>query len=84
MKIMQTADLRRHLKERDLAPVYFLFGPETYLRGLAAKTIAEFALESADLREFNENRFSLFESVTGYGSLRFPMFFCPLTLSNQA
>jgi DNA polymerase-3 subunit delta len=36
-----------------------LFGPETYLRDLAAKTIAEFVFTAGELRDFNETEFSL-------------------------
>ena len=59
MTTLQKADLRRHLKARVLAPVYILHGPETYLKELAARTIAGFALTRPDLREFNENNISL-------------------------
>lgn len=52
-------ELRQQLKRREIAPVYVLFGQETYLRDLAAKTIADFVLKDAQLREFNENEFSL-------------------------
>lgn len=52
-------DLRNQLKRREVAPVYVLFGSETYLRDLAAKTIADIALKEAQLRDFNETRFSL-------------------------
>lgn len=36
-----------------------LFGAETYLRDLAAKTIADFTFQTGDLRDFNETEFSL-------------------------
>lgn len=52
-------DLRNQLKRREIAPVYVLFGQETYLRNLALKTIADFVLKEAQLREFNETEFSL-------------------------
>lgn len=43
--------------------MYLLFGAETYLRDLAARTIADFALsDSASLREFNETEYDLAES----------------------
>ena len=59
MSTLQKADLRRHLKERKLAPVYVLYGPDTYLKELASRTIADFALSKPELREFNENIISL-------------------------
>lgn len=52
-------DLRNQLKRREIAPVYVLFGPETHLRDLAAKTIADLAFAEGDLRDFNETSFSL-------------------------
>jgi DNA polymerase-3 subunit delta len=59
MPILTREDLRNHLKNRVIAPVYLLFGAETFLRDLAAKTIADFAFVDASLRDFNENEFSL-------------------------
>lgn len=52
-------ELRKTLKAREFSPVYFLFGPESYLRDVAAKTIADLALAESQLREFNETEFSL-------------------------
>lgn len=52
-------DLWKQLRRREIAPVYVLFGPETYLRELAAKTIADLAFADGDLRDFNETNFSL-------------------------
>lgn len=52
-------DLRQQLRKRDFAPVYVLFGAETYLRDLAARTIVDLAFEAGDLRDFNEAVFSL-------------------------
>jgi DNA polymerase III delta subunit len=48
---------------REISPVYVQFGQETYLRDLAAKTIADRVFNEGDLRDFNENEFSL--SVDG-------------------
>lgn len=52
-------DLRNQLKRGDIAPVYVLFGPETYLRDRAAKAILDRAFAPGDLRDFNETSFSL-------------------------
>ncbi len=52
-------DLRNQLKRREFAPVYVLFGPETYLRDLAAKTIADLSFTAGEFRDFNETAFSL-------------------------
>ncbi len=54
MAILTREDLRAQLKKREIAPVYLLFGAETYLRDLAAKTITELVLADSRLREFNE------------------------------
>jgi DNA polymerase III subunit delta len=59
MPVLSREDLRNQLKKREIAPVYLLFGAETYLRDLAAKTIANLVLDENSLREFNENEFSL-------------------------
>ncbi len=59
MNILSRSDLRNQLKKREFAPVYLLFGAETYLRDLAAKTITELILADSTLREFNETEFSL-------------------------
>ena len=59
MKILSREDLRKQLQKREFAPVYLLFGAETYLRDLAAKTITELILKESSLREFNETVFSL-------------------------
>lgn len=47
------------MRQRKFAPVYVLFGAETYLRDLAAKTIADLLLSESSLREFNEIEHSL-------------------------
>jgi len=59
MNILSRDDLRKQLIKKEFAPVYLLFGAETYLRDLAAKTIADFVLKESSLREFNETVFSL-------------------------
>lgn len=52
-------DLRNQLKRREIARVYLLFGPETHLRDVAAKTIADLSFAEGELRDFNETTFSL-------------------------
>ncbi len=52
-------ELRRALKEGRLAPLYLLYGAESYLRDRAARAITEAALHDAPLREFNETSYSL-------------------------
>lgn len=59
MNILSREELRTQLKKREIAPVYLLFGAETYLRDLAAKTITEMVLADSSLREFNETEISL-------------------------
>ena len=51
--------LRNQLKQREIAPVYVLFGAETYLRDLASKTIADLSFAEGDFRDFNDTSFSL-------------------------
>ena len=51
--------LRTQVKERRLEPVYVLHGSETYLRDIAAKTISDHAFAEGELRDFNEDEFSL-------------------------
>ena len=57
--VFSREDLRNQLKRREIAPVYLLFGPETHLRDVAAKTITDLAFAPGDLRDFNETIFSL-------------------------
>lgn len=62
MPILKREDLRNKLRKKELSPVYFLFGKETYLRDLAARTITDFALTDSSLREFNETEYNLDEA----------------------
>jgi DNA polymerase III subunit delta len=66
MKILSVADLRNQLRKKEIAPVYTLFGAETFLRDLAAKTIADFTLGETSLREFNDTVFDLDETDVQY------------------
>ena len=59
MKPISRSDLRNQLKKREIAPVYTLYGPETYLRDLAAATIADIVFGKEGFRDFNESEFSL-------------------------
>jgi DNA polymerase-3 subunit delta len=59
MPILTRDDLRSQLKRREVAPVYVLFGAETYLRDLAAKYIADLSFNEGEMRDFNETEFSL-------------------------
>lgn len=51
--------LREQLRRREIARVYTLFGVETYLRDLAARTIADLAFGKDDFRDFNDDAFTL-------------------------
>lgn len=51
--------LRAQLRKRHIAPVYVLYGAETYLRDIAAKTIADLSFAKGDFRDFNDDIFSL-------------------------
>lgn len=56
---MEVRKLREQIRRGDLSPIYLLYGRETYLRGLAVKTIIDHAFGEGDLRDFNETTFSL-------------------------
>lgn len=59
MPVRSPKDLNQALKQGKIEPVYFLYGPETYLRDQAAREIAEEALRGTLLREFNDSAFNL-------------------------
>jgi DNA polymerase-3 subunit delta len=59
MPVRAPKDLTQSLKQGKIEPVYFLFGPESFLRDEAARTIADEALRNTLLREFNESSFNL-------------------------
>ncbi len=59
MAILKREDLWNTLKKREFAPVYVLFGPETYLRDIAVKTICDRSFTDGEARDFNETAFSL-------------------------
>ena len=65
MKSLSRVELERSLRER-LEPLYLLLGPERYLRRVAAQAIADVALATTLIRDFNESSFSLLtDSVQG-------------------
>jgi DNA polymerase-3 subunit delta len=66
MKILSREDLKNQLIKGEIAPVYLLFGDESYLRDSAARFIGDKALTDSSLREFNETVFSLAESKIEY------------------
>jgi DNA polymerase III subunit delta len=59
MSLLTRQDLFRALKAGEIKPLYLLFGEESYLRDMAARTIKDVALKDSALREFNESSFSL-------------------------
>lgn len=59
MPLRTREDLWRAVREKRLASLYLLYGPETYLRDVAAGLITDNALQDSSLREFNDNSFSL-------------------------
>lgn len=59
MPSLTREELRNELKQGRISPVYVLYGPEKYLRDLAAKTIADRSFSESDLRDFNDDEFSL-------------------------
>ena len=59
MPVRKPKDLSQSLQQGRIEPVYFLFGPEAYLRDAAAREIADEALRDTLLREFNDISISL-------------------------
>jgi DNA polymerase III subunit delta len=59
MPVRSRKELLQSLKQGKIEPVYFLLGPESYLRDQAARAIADEALRETLLREFNDSTFSL-------------------------
>jgi DNA polymerase-3 subunit delta len=59
MKTLTRQDLRNQLRRKEVLPLYLLFGPETFQRNLAAKTISDIVLKDSALRDFNETEISL-------------------------
>jgi DNA polymerase III subunit delta len=59
MPVRTRKELLQSLKQGKIEPVYFLFGPESYLREQAARAIADEAMRETLLREFNDTTFSL-------------------------
>lgn len=59
MPVRTRKELLQSLKQGKIEPVYFLFGPESYLRDRAAQRVADEALRGTLLREFNDSTFSL-------------------------
>jgi DNA polymerase-3 subunit delta len=59
MPVRTRQELLQSLKQGKIEPVYFLFGPESFLRDQAARAIADQALRETLLREFNDSTFSL-------------------------
>jgi DNA polymerase-3 subunit delta len=59
MSLLTREELRRVLKQKTIAPLYLLFGEESYLRDRAARAISDAVLTDAPLREFNETSYSL-------------------------
>jgi len=59
MSVRSRKELLQSLKQGKIEPIYFLLGPESYLRDQAARAIADEALRETLLREFNDTTFSL-------------------------
>src|SRR5260370_33379759 len=59
MRVRKPKELAQDLQQGKIEPIYFLFGPETYLRDAAAREIADEALRDTLLREFNDISISL-------------------------
>src|SRR6476620_6669204 len=64
MATLNREQLREQLTKQIIAPVYVLFGAETYLRDLAAKTITARSFAEGDFRDFNDTEFSVAEGDT--------------------
>jgi DNA polymerase-3 subunit delta len=59
MSTLTREELWRRLKAGQIEPLYLLFGPEAYLRDVAARAVADAALKGAALREFNESAYNV-------------------------
>jgi DNA polymerase-3 subunit delta len=59
MPVRRPKELTQALQQGTIEPIYFLFGPETYLRDQAARAIADEAMRDTLLREFNDISVSL-------------------------
>jgi DNA polymerase-3 subunit delta len=59
MPVRTPKDLTQSLNQGKIEPVYYLSGPETYLRDEASRRIADEALRNTLLREFNDSSFNL-------------------------
>ena len=64
MATLTREQLREQLIQNRISPVYVLYGPESYLRDMAARTIAERSFDDGDFRDFNETEFSLADNDT--------------------
>ncbi len=64
MPQLTVEQLREELRQYRIAPVYVLYGPETYLRDIAARTIVDRSFSETDFRDFNDTEFSIAESDT--------------------
>jgi DNA polymerase-3 subunit delta len=62
--VLSRDNLREQLRRREIAPVYLLYGAETYLRDLAVRTITDLAFAEGEMRDFNETAFSLAGETT--------------------
>jgi DNA polymerase-3 subunit delta len=51
--------LKKELGDRNIRPVYVLYGEETFLRDNAAKAITRAAFSEGDFRDFNDDQFTL-------------------------
>jgi DNA polymerase-3 subunit delta len=51
--------LREQLRRRELQPVYVLTGGEPFLRDVAVQTISKISFPDGEMRDFNEDEFSL-------------------------
>lgn len=51
--------LRERLRRGEFAPVYVLSGSEPFLRDIAVRTISKLAFSEGEMRDFNEDEFSL-------------------------
>jgi DNA polymerase-3 subunit delta len=57
--------LREQIRAGNFAPVYLLYGEESYLRNLAAQTIAQRAFSKDDLQDLNFAEYNLTETNLG-------------------
>src|SRR4051794_20115567 len=62
MSLTTREELKNKVKRGEVDPLYLFFGTEEFLRERATRAVADLALKSSGLREFNETTYKVSES----------------------